>query len=292
MAFPSTFSSFNRPSPSDRLNNPSHSALHNTVSSAVGQIEAVIGLDSSVLGTIIGDLRNPASGGGGHVQTAVLGGTGQTTFSKGTTLVASGPSTLSKLAVGLDGQTYVADSSVATGIKWGSPSASKISAIASVVTFRWNNGFSNASLISVTVPGSTLGTSNAIRLTSYARYIAAGGGTGSILIRTTFGGGIVNSVMLRSNGNSPTSSFMGKIEYLLVANNNVSAQRAILNVSLDAPKDNWATTSASVIGFSLYDTNTSSVLSSANQVIGISAMGGSGDEAVLTLDSTIIEKIV
>ena len=72
MAFPSTLSTFSKPASTDRLNSPSHSGLHNTVSSALGQVEAVIGVDgaNSVLGTIMSDLRNPDSPGGGHVQAA------------------------------------------------------------------------------------------------------------------------------------------------------------------------------------------------------------------------------
>src|SRR3990167_166558 len=99
--FPSVLSTFNKPTTTDKLNSPSHSALHNTVSSAVGQIEAVIGVDgaNSVLGTIMSDLRNPDSSGGGHVQTANKGGTGQTAYTKGDILVASSSSVLTKLAI-------------------------------------------------------------------------------------------------------------------------------------------------------------------------------------------------
>jgi len=120
MAFPSTLQAFNRPNATDRLNNPSHSALHNTVSSALGQVEAVIGVDgaSSVVGTMMYDLRSPASGGGGHVQVANKGGTGQTSYTKGDILVAQSSSVLTKLAVGSDTYLLQADSSQATGIKW------------------------------------------------------------------------------------------------------------------------------------------------------------------------------
>lgn len=126
MAFPSTFSAFNRPTSSDRLNSPSHSALHNTVSSALGQVEAVIGLsgDSSALGTLIGDARSPNSNGGGHVQTANKGGTGQTSYTKGDVLVAQSTSVLSKLAVGNNGLALIADSTTSTGVAWGVPGGS------------------------------------------------------------------------------------------------------------------------------------------------------------------------
>jgi hypothetical protein len=122
MAFPSVLSTFARPNPTDRLNSPSHSALHNTVSSALGQVEAVVGVDgiSSVVGTMMYDLRSPASKGGGHVQGAAFGGTGQTNYTKGDVLVAQSASVLTKLAVGADGLALVANSNAALGINWGS----------------------------------------------------------------------------------------------------------------------------------------------------------------------------
>lgn len=140
MAFPSTLSTFNRPNPTDRLNSPSHSALHNTVSSAVGQIEAVIGVEgnNSVVGSLEYLIKSPASNGGGHVQTAVVGGTGQITFAKGDLLVATNPSTLAKLAVGLDTQVLQADSSAQAGVKWGNPALNVQSFLSTSASFVWN----------------------------------------------------------------------------------------------------------------------------------------------------------
>lgn len=118
--FPSILNTFNRPTPTDRLNSPSHSALHNTVSSALGQVEAFIGRvgDSSTLGTLVYDVRSPDSGGGGHVQSANKGGTGQTSYTKGDLLVATSSSVISKLAAGIDGQVLFANSSTASGVQW------------------------------------------------------------------------------------------------------------------------------------------------------------------------------
>src|SRR3990167_8529043 len=110
MPFPSTLSTFNRPSTTDRLNSPSHSALHNTVSSALGQVEAVIGVAgaNSVVGTFEYHVRSPPSDGGGHVQTANKGGTGQTVYTKGDILVAQSSSVVTKIAVGSDGEVLTA----------------------------------------------------------------------------------------------------------------------------------------------------------------------------------------
>ncbi len=120
MAFPSVLSSFPRPSATDRLNSPSHSNLHNTVSSAVGQLEAVIGVegDSSVVGTLEYLIKSPASDGGGHVQVANKGGTGQTNYNKGDVLVAQSSSVLTKLSVGTDGFALTSDSTQITGVTW------------------------------------------------------------------------------------------------------------------------------------------------------------------------------
>lgn len=132
--FPSVLNTFARPTASDRLNNPSHSALHNTVSSALGQVEAVIGVTgaNSVVGTMMYDIHSPDSNGGGHVQTANKGGTGQTNYTKGDILVAQSTSVLTKLAVGANDTVLVADSGVATGVKWGAVPAIIVSSTIAV----------------------------------------------------------------------------------------------------------------------------------------------------------------
>jgi len=120
--FPSILNTFTRPATTNKLNSPSHSGLHNTVSSALGQVEAFLGVvgASSVVGTLSYDVRSPASGGGGHVQFVNKGGTGQITYSKGDILVAQSSSVLTKLAIGVDTTTLIADSSQSVGIRWGS----------------------------------------------------------------------------------------------------------------------------------------------------------------------------
>lgn len=122
--FPSVLNVFTRPTTTDKLNSPSHSGLHNTVSSALGQVEAFLGVvgANSVVGTLSYDVRSPASNGGGHVQVANKGGTGQTTYMKGDILVAQSTSVLTKLAVTVtDGYALVSDSTANVGVKWGLP---------------------------------------------------------------------------------------------------------------------------------------------------------------------------
>jgi len=119
MAWPSTLTTLTSPNATDKLNSPSHSAIETAQNDAISALEKSVGTSASTLGTIIGDLRNTTSPGGGHVQTAVKGGTGQTSFTKGDVLIALNASTLSKLAVGDDTKVLTAKSTEATGVYWG-----------------------------------------------------------------------------------------------------------------------------------------------------------------------------
>lgn len=289
--FPSIYSTFSYPTASDRLNNPSHSTLENLQSSTIGQLQAVIGLngDSSTLGTLLGDLRSPGSGGGGHVQTPAYGGTGQTTYTKGDIIVATSPSVMTKLAVGLDGQAVVADSSVASGVKWGFPSASKVSASASVQTFLGSSNPSPAqSILSAVIPGSTLGTSSAIRATLNINDFRITG-TNSIMLRANYGGGYLCSVVARATSAVINASVCGELKYTLISNNSALAQRGILFLNVFGQKGD-PMTATSVISVSLYNMSISSVNSSANQTMGIEVMGS--EVSNFNVDGYIVEKIV
>lgn len=230
MAYPSTFSTFNRPGSSDRLNNPSHSALHNTVSSALGQVEAVIGLsgNSSTLGTIIGDLRSPDSNGGGHVQTANKGGTGQTSFTKGDLLVATSSSVLAKLAVSsTTGEVLTADTTQAAGLKWAAPAgATKIAVNTTSVTVAAGAGSVATVLFSASIAGSIIGANTAIKYTGVIRNLSA---QDDLTIVARYGNNIVSSVILDVNGSA--SILSGELTGT-IAGNGVSSQ--IAYVRMDA----------------------------------------------------------
>ncbi len=118
--FPSILTTYTNPNPTDRLNAPSHAGIETAQNSGLMQLEAVVGTTSSALGTLTYDVRAPTSNGGGHIQTANKGGTGQTIYAKGDLLVGQSTSVLSKLSIGLDSAVLVADSTQQSGVKWGS----------------------------------------------------------------------------------------------------------------------------------------------------------------------------
>lgn len=288
MPYPSTISTLPNPLPTDRLNSPSHSALHTSENTAIVEIETFVGTLSSVAGSLSYDIRSPLSNGGGHVQTAVKGGTGQTTYTKGDTLVAQSASVLGKLAVGLDGQSLVADSSVVSGVKWGTPGGIKIRAVASSISVPGGTAV-ETSIITTTIPGSTLGTSNAIKAVAYVREFNFSNGS-SVLVRGLYGGGNVASVMVRPIANI-SASIAGTISFTLIANATATAQRGILQVFTTNQQSNPSAVT-SLISISLYNSNTSSVNSSANQTMGVTVRdSGGGSDNILQVDGSIIEKI-
>ncbi len=223
--YPSIINTFPRPSPTDRLNNPSHSALHNDVSSVLGQVQAVIGLStSSLVGTLFYDVRSPDSDGGGHVQTANKGGTGQTNYIKGDLLVATAAATLSKFAVSsVIGYIITADPNEASGMKWTSPpSGTKIAVSNSVVSLSAGQTSVFNTLFAASITGGTLGTSNAIRFTGTLPRFAVGAGP-SVMVLVNYGANTVASVMVVNNLTSVVGG-VGTIQGTIMANASASAQ--------------------------------------------------------------------
>lgn len=117
--WPSVLSTISDPLATDKLNAPSHSSIETGQNDAIEKLETFIGTQASAVGTLMYDIRAAASDGGGHVQGANKGGTGQTAYTKGDILAASSASVLSKLAIGSNDQALLADSNQAAGVKWG-----------------------------------------------------------------------------------------------------------------------------------------------------------------------------
>src|SRR3990167_7086900 len=117
--FPSILSVISDPTATNKLNSPSHSSIEQAQNDGIKKLETFIGTLASAAGTLMYDVRSADSNGGGHVQAANKGGTGQTTFTKGDILVSTSASVLSKLAVGSNEQALLADSAQAAGVKWG-----------------------------------------------------------------------------------------------------------------------------------------------------------------------------
>lgn len=289
MAYSSTFSTLATPNPTDRLNNPSHSQLHQNENAAILEIERTVGLDSSILGTVIGDLRNPLSNGGGHIQTAVTGGTGQITYNKGDLLVAQGSSVLTKLAVGADNLVLQTDSSQAVGVKWGAVIANKIAVTSSSIVAKTSI---ITSLFSTTIPGSTLGTNNAIRFTAAIGNLTLNTNNGINFV-VNYGNNKILDFGGDAGGNGLTNA-SGTIQGMIVGNGSVASQKAIGNITIaegGAEQSGDANIKISKYMSGAY--GTSSVASGANQTLTITAQMIDGTLPGSVIGQfLVIEKIV
>ncbi len=288
MAYPSVLSTLATPQPTDRLSSPSHSTLHQNENSAILEIERAVGLDSSILGTVIGDLRNPLSNGGGHVQTANKGGTGQTTFNKGDLLVGQNSSTLTKLAIGADNLVLQTDSSQAVGVKWGAAAASKIAVQSSTVGGTGTSvltTFFNASVI-----GSTLGTNNAIRVTAVFSNLNSGTSGTQASFKLNYG----NNVLVSTGSNLPSGGLTatkGFIDGLIVGNGSANAQKASMRVIFtDEGSENTGQANVGITKFMIAGYGTGSVVSSANQNLSISVQ--TDQSSSILGEFIVVEKIV
>lgn len=261
MAYPSTLSAIATPQSTDRLNNPSHSQLHQNENSAILEIERFVGTDSSIAGTLVNDIRSPSSDGGGHVQTAITGGTGQTTFTKGDILVGQSSSVLSKLAISsVIGNALLVDPSQALGVRWGNVVANKI-AVKSSVSGTQNSSVETV-LFSASVLGSTLGTNNAIRFTGFVPNFSTT--TTGVSWVVYYGN---NSVLSIDNvGSDDMSGLQGTVSGTIIADNSRSAQKGFMNAtftSSETEKNGDATVEISKYMANSY--GTSSVVSDAPQ---------------------------
>ena len=70
----------------------------------------------------------------GTAVAAGFGGTGQTTYTKGDLLVTPGSTTISKLAVGTDGQVLTADAASTNGVKWAAGGGSSTLTVGTTAT--------------------------------------------------------------------------------------------------------------------------------------------------------------
>lgn len=303
--FPSTLTAFTYPTANQRLNSPSHSSVHTEVASAIGNIEALIGRDgnNSVVGTLLYQIRSADSDGGGHVQSANKGGIGQTSYTKGDIIVATSASALTKLAVGGDNQVLKANSSTASGINWATQAGKIYVQNNNVDVQSVTSGTSSigAQIFSTSIIGSTLGTSNVIRSTSYIRPGSTDTNATSIIALWKYGGNIVASVLLNS---AAAGSIVGRLTHTMFAST-VSAQRHIVEVDLRISNNTDSANAGPEINFNpanpfnpsvggiVYGQviSTSSIESSATQTYSGNIRIVNGNGTFMSVAGTIVEAI-
>ncbi len=278
--YPSTIATLTDPLATDRLNAPSHSAIERAQNAEIEAIETFVGTTSSAVGTLIYDVRSSQSNGGGHIQPANLGGTGQTSFTKGDLLVGQSTSVLTRLVAGTDAQILSADSSSPAGVLWIDNPRPKVATNASVFLFQGVE----TSVMNASIPGSTLGTTNTLIGKTFLNYSDI---RSSVIVRGVYGGGVITSVLVPDiTGGTGTPQRAGTITHTLTANNNTNSQRSYLEVVMFTQAPNSGNMSSV---YSFYDSQVSSINSSAAKNFGATVLQAT---ATVTTNGFVIQKII
>lgn len=256
--FPSILTSYTNPTPTNRLNAPSHSSIESAQNSGLSQLEDVIGVEgaNSVVGSFQYIIKSPASNGGGHTQSANTGGTGQTSFTKGDTLVASSSSVLSKLSVGTDGQFISADSTQPTGIRWvnNAPIIGFVTTPISVL-----NTTAVTPVYSSVLTTGFFGANTGVRVKGNCSIQWTQNQGPTVTAAVNYNSSVVGMINLSpsynvSGGGNNLLSFNGNWEIDVMNMNNKSSQLSVSQVLLTCknlgltPQTSYADTSTSIVG--------------------------------------------
>lgn len=216
------------------------------------------------------------------------GGTGNSAYTKGDILAANSSSVLSKIAIGADGQVLAVNSSVTGGVNWTSANSNKIATNSSIQSFGVST-VAEVSILSVNIPGSTLGSNNAINARIFISDMQVNTpGTDSILLNINYGSATAAGYIIKN----PLTTTSGEIGVAVVAST-VSAQRIFsqINFSHDSTGSNDFGYVHSVMSQS--NSATVAVESSANQNLGATVkFSSSSANNYIKMAGYIIEKIV
>lgn len=282
MPYPSTITTYTNPNPSDKLNSPSHSGIETAQNTALTEMQTFIGTESSILGTLFYDIRSANSNGGGHVQTANKGGTGQIGYAKGDLLVGASSSILSKLAANTNnGYVLQTDSSQSTGVAWGVGTTKVYVTTTSIVT----NATNETSILSVTLPGGNLSTNNAIHGKFYLRTVNGVNAINNFNLKFSYGGSAIQDTQTVQVNSSNTKD--GYLDFLLLANGATNSQQLSFTYLANFSSD--FTTAAPIYA---KGNGTIGVDSTMDQIIGVTATMSNGQAGVTcTMVHGVIEKI-
>jgi hypothetical protein len=224
--------------------------------------------------------------------TPAQGGTGQVTYTKGDILIASDASTLTKLGVGTNDHVLTADSTQATGVKWAAVSASAGVAVQNVdvTATTVSNTAAETSVYGYSVPGGTLSTNHALRLTLIGTMLNNTGSLQAVTIKLYYGGNLI----LNSTGMDAATSSNGRsitAQFFLSALNATNAQVAQGRVMLSGASGNSTTMLGE--GTVVNGTNTSIAIdSTSSQTLEVKVTLGSASASLTyTLHVAYLEKL-
>jgi hypothetical protein len=253
------------------------------------------------------NVNNVASG----VLAIGYGGTGQSSYTKGNILVASGTGGLAKLSVGSNGTVLTADSAETSGVKWAVPASGTVLSVNATAPLSVASGtttphitISNASTSAVGVVQLTNSTSttsstlaatatavkSAYDLANAALPVAGGTMTGTLNLGTSvnivFEGSIADAFKTTLTVANPTAdrtiTLPNTTGTVITTGDTGTVTNTMLAGSIADTKLNTISTAGKV-------SNSATTATSANTVSAIVARDGSGNFSAGTIDATIDE---
>lgn len=231
------------------------------------------------------------------------GGTGQTsqtnafdalspTTTKGDLIVSNGSDNI-RVAVGSDNQILIADTSQASGVRWGSATSAgsaKIEVDPTEVSIVDYGGGTETTLFDVSIPGGTLSTNNALRVTVYLSLVDVDS-SDTLDIKFKYGG---TTIATLSRTNATANTLKGFLYCYLIADGATNVQKGTATLELFV--SGYEASSDANVGFTKLFINgngTAAVDSTASQTLSVTAQytGASQTADDLTAEWWIVEKI-
>lgn len=179
----------------------------------------------------------------------------------------------------LSGQTFTVRYD-GTQFQLTSPTSANINLISSTTTpTTFSNSSAENTLISVTVPGGTLGTKNAVKGRFHYTTSQNSGGAVNLVLKLKYGATtIATATTLFPNGTQGN----GYIDFLIIANAATNAQKASLTGVLP-------TNATTILTFD--NINVAAIDSTADQTLVVTSQFASATNNVSTMDHYVIEKV-
>jgi len=239
------------------------------------------------------------------------GGTGQSSYTKGDLIAASGTTDLGLVSVGSDGQVLTADSTEDTGLTWTTPSSGTVLSVTVGAPMSVTSGTTTPS---ITISGATTAGSGVVRLTDSTSTTSSTLAATATAVKTAYdlanaalpkAGGVVTGTV--TFGTTGVLAFEGASDddyEITLASANATADRVVTlpdtTGTVVTTGDSGTVTNTMLAG-SIADTklntistagkidNSATTATSANTASAIVARDGSGDFSAGTISATIDE---
>ena len=239
------------------------------------------------------------------------GGTGQSSYTKGDLIAASGTTDLGLVSVGSDGQVLTADSTEDTGLTWTTPSSGTVLSVTVGAPMSVTSGTTTPN---ITISGATTAGSGVVQLTDSTSTTSSTLAATATAVKTAYdlanaalpkAGGVVTGTV--TFGTTGVLAFEGASDddyEITLASANATADRVVtlpdITGTVVTTGDSGTVTNTMLAG-SIADTklntistagkidNSATTATSANTASAIVARDGSGDFSAGTISATIDE---